>query len=166
MTFSDVSVVFYRNIILFVFIALYIYYTYTNPYPRTIKIWIFELIFFLIPIIWYFTLPNTVDDIEAEENVDNNLNNVLGETLAVIAAVGVLGTFFVNKDETRYHFNVLTEYLLIAFIFSVIAVLPIKLGSNNKTRLLYQVNITIMATACSFSFIGKALIALIQDETR
>lgn len=160
------NVIFYRNLLLLGFIVFEIYYTVTNPYPRTVKIWIFELIFFSIPIIWYFTLPNKPGDINVETNIDNNLNTVLSQTLAVIAAVGVLGTFFVNRDETRAHFTLLTEYLLVAFIFAVIAVLPVKLTGTKSEQLFYQVNFTILASACSFSFIGKALIVLIQEETR
>ena len=160
------SVEFVRNSLITLFTVLYVYYTARAPYPRSPKIWVFEIFLFTVAWYTYFNLPKKLSPkmIDDLTDVNTNSDNVLSQTLAVIAAVGVLATFFIGKKRSVKQFTLVSEYLMISLVFSIIAIIPVDLSRPKNERYIYQINIRVLCTTFAFAFIGKAFITFIQAE--
>lgn len=161
-----ISIEVIRNSLISIFTILYVYYTMKAPYPRSSKIWALEILLFAIPWYTYFNLPKEVSPkmIGNLTEVNSNTDNILSQTLAVIASVGVLGTFFLTKKKSSKHFSMIAEYLMISLVFAIIAVIPVDLSRPKNERYIYQINIRILCATFAFAFIGKAFIVFIQTE--
>lgn len=155
-----------RIVILLLWTIVYAYMVFkVNPYRKTGMTIFFDSIFFIIPFLTLFILPNEIVEIDRLLSVNSNLDAVLSQVLTVIGAVAVLGTFFVTQEKTNVHFVYLTLWLLFAFLFAMISIIPIaNFQSSENHRFLYQLNIRILAGVCSLSLIGRAIYSLIESK--
>lgn len=147
--------------VLILYTIIYVYMVFTDPFKRTPQTIFFNILFLIIPWLTLLVVPKFIP-LGTGQTADANFDAVLGQLLPVIAAVAVLGTFFLSRETNDTRYIILTKYLLFSFIFTIIAIIPIFTDKPQNYRLLYQLNLRIVAGACAICFIGRAIYSLIE----
>lgn len=152
-----------RIIIIIIFIIIYIYVICTNPHKITNKTMFFDILFFLIPFVVLMFAPDSA--ILTDETGDSaSLEGAISNILPLIAAIAVLGTFFLSQGGAKHRFDYLVEILLFAAIFGIFAILPLFNNCEKKPKMLYQFNMRLLCSACCLSLVGRSLYSLVEID--